>query len=102
MAFVRVASVGEVAPGLGKQVTVNGRKIGLFNANGVYYAIDDVCPHRGAPLSEGDCEGTEVFCPLHGASFDLTTGANLSPPASTGVQCFAVQISGDNVLIDVP
>jgi 3-phenylpropionate/trans-cinnamate dioxygenase ferredoxin component len=101
MAFVKVATVQEVPPGSAKQVTVNGRPVGLFNVGGAFYAIEDVCPHRGAALSEGVCEGTEVICPWHGASFDLTTGSHLSPPATRGVTAFKVQVVGDEIRLDV-
>jgi nitrite reductase/ring-hydroxylating ferredoxin subunit len=102
MAFIKVATVGEVTPGAAKQVTVNGRKVGLYNVNGTYYAIDDTCTHRGAPLSEGTCEGTVVVCPWHGAPFDVTTGSHLGPPAPHGVASFKVQTVGDEVQVDMP
>src|SRR6266849_9812939 len=72
MAFTKVAAVGEVIPGKAKQVVVNGRTLGLYNVNGAFYAIDDTCPHRGAPLSEGECEVTVVTSPWHSAQFDVT------------------------------
>jgi nitrite reductase/ring-hydroxylating ferredoxin subunit len=102
MAFTKVATVEEVAPGTGKQVTVNGRKLGVFNVDGSFYAIEDTCTHRGAPLSEGECLGTEVVCPWHGARFDLTSGAHLSPPARQGVAVYKVQVVGNEVQVDVP
>jgi nitrite reductase/ring-hydroxylating ferredoxin subunit len=102
MALTRVATVGEIAPGKGKQVTVNGRKVAVYNADGTYYAIEDTCTHRGAPLSEGECEGTIVICPWHGAQFDMTTGSYLSPPASRGVATYKVQVVGDEIHADVP
>jgi nitrite reductase (NADH) small subunit/3-phenylpropionate/trans-cinnamate dioxygenase ferredoxin subunit len=76
--------------------------VGLYNVEGTYYAIDDTCPHRGAPLSEGECEGTIVVCPWHGAQFDVTNGSHLCPPASQGVASFKVQVIGDEVQVDVP
>jgi 3-phenylpropionate/trans-cinnamate dioxygenase ferredoxin component len=102
MAFTRVATVAEVAPGKAKQVTVNGRKVGLYCVNGSYYAIDDTCTHRGAPLSEGDCEGSVVVCPWHGAQFDVTNGSFLCPPASKGVASYTVQVVGDEIQVDLP
>jgi nitrite reductase (NADH) small subunit len=102
MAFTRVAGVSEIAPGKAKQVTVNGRKVGIYNVNGTYYALEDTCTHRGAPLSEGECEGTVVVCPWHGAQFDLTSGSHLSPPASRGVANYKVQVVGDEIQVDVP
>lgn len=102
MPFVKVCTVQEVPAGQGKQVTVNGCKIALFNIGGTYYAIDDSCPHRGGSLSQGALAGTEVVCPLHGARFALSSGAHLSPPARTGVRSYQVQVVGDEVLVDAP
>src|SRR4051794_23331322 len=102
MAFTKVATVQEIPAGEGKQGSVGGRVLAVFNAGGTFYAIDDACPHRGASLWEGFVEGTEVDCPLHGARFDLTTGAVLGPPARTGVRCYPVQVVGDEVRVDVP
>jgi nitrite reductase/ring-hydroxylating ferredoxin subunit len=102
MGFVRIAAVEEVPPGTAKQVAVNGRKLGLYNVNGSFYVLEDVCPHRGAPLTEGECEGAEVICPWHGARFDLATGSHLSPPAQTGVTAYRVQVVGSEVQADLP
>src|SRR5437660_1379090 len=101
MAFVKVATLAELPAGSGKQVTVNGKKIALFNLGGNVVAIDDTCPHRGAPLSEGEVSGSEVMCPWHGARFDLNTGGNLCPPARSGVAVFQVQLQGDEIQVDV-
>jgi len=101
MTFVRVASVSEVPPGPGKLVLVGGKKLGLFNVDGTIHAIDDTCPHRGASLCEGEVDGTRVTCPWHDASFDLATGAHLSPPVRTGVAVYRVQVVGDEVQVDL-
>jgi 3-phenylpropionate/trans-cinnamate dioxygenase ferredoxin subunit len=101
MAFVKVATLQEIPEGTGKQVSVNGRNVALFNLGGTVVAIDDTCPHRGGPLSEGVVSGTEVMCPWHGARFDLNTGNHLSPPARNGVTVFKVQLNGDEIQIDV-
>ena len=50
---------------------------------------------------EGQVEGTIVTCPLHAAMFDLTTGENLSPPATIGVSTYDVRIEGDDVMVRV-
>jgi nitrite reductase/ring-hydroxylating ferredoxin subunit len=102
MAFTRVATVHEMAPGQAKQATVQGRTLAIFNVGGTFYAIDDTCPHRGAPLWEGDVSGAEVTCPWHGARFDVTSGAHLCPPAPAGVRSYKVQVVGDEVQVDVP
>jgi nitrite reductase (NADH) small subunit/3-phenylpropionate/trans-cinnamate dioxygenase ferredoxin subunit len=101
MAFTKAATVQDVPPGKSKQIAVNGKVLALFNVNGTYYAVDDTCPHRGGPLSEGELAGTVVTCPWHGATFDVATGAHLSPPAPQDVASYKVQVVGEEVQVDV-
>jgi nitrite reductase (NADH) small subunit/3-phenylpropionate/trans-cinnamate dioxygenase ferredoxin subunit len=101
MAFVKVATVQEVPSGTAKQVKVSGKTLAVFNVEGTFYAIDDTCPHRGAPLSEGVLQGHQVTCPWHAAHFDVTSGVHLSPPARSDVACYKVQVVGDEVQVDV-
>jgi nitrite reductase/ring-hydroxylating ferredoxin subunit len=101
MAFTKVATIQEVPPGKSKQVTVGSKIVALFNVGGTIHAIDDTCPHRGAPLWEGTLMGNEVTCPWHGARFDVTSGAHLCPPAPRGVATYKVQVVGDEIQIDV-
>lgn len=72
--FHRVAAVGDVPLGCGIQVTIDHNDIALFNVGGEFFAIDDLCPHRGAALSQGFLEQDKVFCPLHCFDFNLKTG----------------------------
>lgn len=102
MPFITVARAQEVPAGQGKQVTVRGKTLALFNAGGAFYALDDVCPHRASTLWDGFVEGEEVVCPLHGARFDLKTGAPLCPPARSAARTYPVQVVGDEVQVDVP
>ncbi len=69
------------------------------NIDGTYYAIADTCTHRGGPLSEGAVEGTVVSCPWHGATFDVTTGNVLGPPAAEGVAHYNVQVDGNDIKV---
>ena len=99
--FVKVASTHELAPGQGKLVELESKRIALFRVGDRYYAIDDLCPHRGGPLSEGDLEGEAVVCPWHGAIFDLATGAVVRHPAAAGVTTYAVRVEGEQIEIAV-
>ncbi len=99
--FVPVATIDELPPGKAKQVQLDGKTLALFNLAGTYYAIDDTCPHRGGPLSEGDIEGEEVTCPWHGAVFKITTGEVLTPPAQTDLACYNVRVEGRNVEVEL-
>ena len=79
--FVKVAAVSEVSPGDMKVVDVGDDQILLVNVDGEVHACDDICSHAYASLSEGDLDGAEVQCPLHGAIFNVRTGKVLTPPA---------------------
>jgi len=99
--FVRVAGRSEIAPGGKKLVEIDGRAIAVFNVDGTFYAIDDVCTHDGGPLAEGDLEGNEIRCPRHGARFDVRTGAALSFPAIEPVETHRTELRGDEVYVAV-
>ncbi len=100
--LIKVAETNDVLPGTSKAVEAEGRKIALFNHGSAYYAIDDTCTHRGGPLSEGEVEGTVVTCPWHGATFDITTGNVLGPPAPEGVVSYNVQVDGNDIKVELP
>ena len=97
--FVKIASRAEIPEGSGKLVEVAGKKIALFNAAGMFYAIGNECKHRGGALADGELDGTHVICPLHGWEYDVTTGENVDDP-SISVGCYQVKIDGDDILID--
>ena len=97
--FVKVAQTSDLAPGQMKQVQAGDELILLVNLDGEYYAMDDICSHAYAPLTQGDLNGEEVECPLHGSAFNVKTGEVLSPPANQSLETFAVRIEGDDILV---
>ena len=99
--FIKVASTDDLAPGEARYVEVAGKQIALFNLEGRFYAIDDTCTHRGGALSEGEVAGEEVTCPLHGAVYNIKTGAVLGPPAPQGVPSYRVRVQGADVEVEV-
>jgi len=99
--FVKVAKSDEIAPGQGKLIEVEGKRIALFNVDGLFYAIDDTCTHRGGPLSEGSLNGREVTCPWHGAVFDVTTAEVLRPPAPREVARYNVCVVGGDIEVEI-
>jgi 3-phenylpropionate/trans-cinnamate dioxygenase ferredoxin subunit len=99
--FVRVASCAELPPGGKKLVDLDGRAVALFNVDGSYHAIDDICTHDGGPLAEGELEGVEIRCPRHGARFDVRTGKALGFPAFEPVEVHAVEVRGGEIFIAV-
>jgi NAD(P)H-dependent nitrite reductase small subunit len=99
--FVRIAAIGQLAPGTGQVRLIHGRQIALFHVNGQFWAVENSCPHRGGPLGEGTLAGTVVTCPLHGWQFDVTTGECLGRPGRK-IACFAIRVEGDDVLVALP
>jgi nitrite reductase/ring-hydroxylating ferredoxin subunit len=96
--FVRAAAIGDVPPGGAIAVIVGDYEIGLFNVDGTIYALDNICPHQGAPLSEGWIEELTVTCPWHAWCFDLRTG-NMRLGAFDGVDSFDVQIENGAIFV---
>jgi 3-phenylpropionate/trans-cinnamate dioxygenase ferredoxin component len=101
MALHAVATMKDLPPGMACAVEVAGRSIGLFNVDGVIYAIDNICTHDNAPLSEGAVVDGCVVCPWHGAQFDLATGQALTPPAFEDVRSYEVVVSGGDVSVEI-
>jgi nitrite reductase (NADH) small subunit len=97
--FIKVANKNELKPGENKIVLVHGKKLGLFNVNGEFFAISNHCPHRGGSLGEGMLEGDTVSCPLHGWQFNVKTGQ--SPVMPQNVPCYQVKVEGDDVFISL-
>ena len=87
--------VGDIPAGQIRLVHVGGDEAAVYNADGVLYATQGVCTHRGGPLSEGDLAGHVVTCPLHGSQFDVTTGRVVQGPAEAPLKCFRVTVEGD-------
>jgi 3-phenylpropionate/trans-cinnamate dioxygenase ferredoxin subunit len=99
--FVPVARKEEIPPGERKLFEIDGMFVAVFNVDGTYYAIEDVCTHDDGPLVEGDLDGFEIECPRHGARFDIRDGRVLSFPAITPVPSYPVRVEGDEVQVDL-
>jgi 3-phenylpropionate/trans-cinnamate dioxygenase ferredoxin component len=98
--FVTVATIDELQPG-GEPIVVEigSRWVAVFNIEGTYYAIEDVCTHDDGPLAEGEIDGCTIACPRHGAKFDITSGKVLSAPAFSDVASYAVRVEGNKIQV---
>lgn len=90
--FVRVLAASELAPGQMRCVEAEGRPVLLVHARDAICAVDNICTHAYARLDEGRLRGHRLICPLHGASFDVRTGAVLGPPAVAPLSSYAVRV----------
>ncbi len=89
-----VGQVEEMPPGARKIIEINNRSIGVFNVNGTYLAVLNLCPHELAPVCRGRVSGTTLvsapgeyrwghegeilYCPWHGWEFNLLSGECLT------------------------
>lgn len=100
MNWIDIGALGDI-PAQGARVvkTAFGCVAIFRTAKDEVYAIDDRCPHKGGPLSEGIVHGASVTCPLHSWVFDLATG--MAQGADSGqVATYAVRVDGGRILLD--
>jgi len=102
MGLVRVAEASEIPVGSIKRVLVKRQPIAVFHLADGFYAIADTCSHAEASLAEGDLvDDCRVACPLHGALFEIRTGAALTLPAVSPVDTYKVTVDGTAVMVEV-
>jgi 3-phenylpropionate/trans-cinnamate dioxygenase ferredoxin subunit len=89
----------ELTPGVPKLVMVEGTPVCVALFEERVYAIADTCTHSDASLSEGELDGPLIECWLHGAQFDIRTGAVATPPATAPATTFHVEVHGDEVTV---
>ena len=82
-----------------KGVEIDGVKIGLFRIDGSVFAIDDICTHGQALLSDGEFDGHEIECPLHAGLFDVRCGKALTPPLTRDARAHETRVEGDTLFV---
>jgi 3-phenylpropionate/trans-cinnamate dioxygenase ferredoxin subunit len=112
-----VAPVAEIPPGTQRKVEVGGRSVAVFNVEGTFRALRDICPHKGAELSAGvvvgsvsatepgcyvyDASRTLVRCPWHGWEYDLVTGQSWVDPEKQRVRPYPVTVEAGETLFEL-
>jgi nitrite reductase/ring-hydroxylating ferredoxin subunit len=119
MALHHIADVGEIASGQRKLVTIGNKEIGIFNEEGRYYAVLNMCPHAYAPICEGRIQGTltadtdgaiEAYtldsgrkvlrCPWHHWEFELETGQAVCH-IKQRLKTYPVHVEGISIMLEV-
>lgn len=99
--WVDVGLPTEIADNECKVVEINNIPIAVFNLGGMFYAIEDNCPHQHLPLADGVVENNTITCPFHGAMFDIPSGAVLSPPACEDLNTYPVRMHEGKLQVQV-
>lgn len=97
--YFSAATKADIDPGEVFVTEVEGQRVAICNVDGEFYAIEDVCTHDGSSFDQTDLDGSEIFCPRHGAVFDVTTGEVLGAPATEPVPTFPIQLDGDTIKV---
>lgn len=97
--WIDVANVDDLPVGQCAVVDVDDVMVAVFNVDGEYYAIEDVCTHDGAEIATGKIDGACIECPRHGAKFDIKTGAVLSAPAYESITTFPVRVMNQQIQV---
>ncbi len=92
MDWTRVAPVAEFKLGEVRLVDVDNMMVAVYNLDGEYIAIEDVCPHDGSEIATGCVKNGILECPHHGATFDLRSGEALTPPAYEPLEMMQVRV----------
>ena len=100
MAFVRIMDAVDVVEGQPALAVVGDTEIAVFRVGSDGFAIDDLCSHAEASLSEGDQYEYIVECPRHGGRFDIRTGKARHFPAFSPIRTFPVKIEDGAIYVD--
>jgi len=98
--FVTVAKVGDIPEGRGISCLVGDTVVGVFNDGGRYFAINDLCPHMGASLADGELENGVVACPWHAWRFRVCDGTWCDNPRIK-TDSYEVRVAGDQIQVRV-
>jgi len=102
MEFVKVATVADIPPGERSWFEFEEETLIVFNVDGDFFCVADLCTHDGGPLEYGDLFGYEVECPRHGARFDIRTGKAVQMPAVTGIPTYEVKVEDGYIYVESP
>lgn len=94
-----VANQADIPPNGWETVDLDGTLIAVFNLDGEFFAIEDICTHDGAVLTGAPIEGDQITCPRHGARFSIKTGEVLAPPAWEPVPTFPVKVEEGKIYV---
>jgi len=99
--WIDIGPLADIPPLGARVVRTDGGDIAVFRTNDdEVFALDDKCPHRGGPLSQGIVHGKSVTCPLHNWVLELGSGQAVAPDDGC-VTTYAVRLEGGQVFLQI-
>ena len=99
---IRLAHIDDIPAGEGREFRVGDRYVAIFHYEGQFYAIEDVCPHAGAPLNNGPLYDGTVGCLWHGWRFNLHDGACINHPRGRDVPIYPITVRDQDLYVTLP
>jgi nitrite reductase/ring-hydroxylating ferredoxin subunit len=96
-----VLASAELPEGQMRACQLGGRELVICRTRDGLFALDNICTHALARLSEGRLRGQRLICPLHGASFDVRDGRVLGAPAQQPLKTYQVRVHDDRIEVAV-
>jgi nitrite reductase/ring-hydroxylating ferredoxin subunit len=100
MPHLDLCSADEVTPGNALKVESGDLTLAVFNVDGEFYVMDDLCTHGPGSLSEGYIDGDVVECNFHNGQFNIKTGEVVSPPCMIPMKIYKTVVENGRVVID--
>ena len=86
--WIRVVALSEIPHDKLTTWQTEGGEVLIYHTRDRYYVYPNLCTHQNVPLSDGYLVGDAIICRLHGAKFDLATGACLRAPARSNLHAY--------------
>jgi 3-phenylpropionate/trans-cinnamate dioxygenase ferredoxin subunit len=100
--FVPVADAADIPAGACRSFQIGGSPVIVAHLADGFHAVLDRCSHADSPLDPSRIyKGGQIACPVHGARFDLRTGAARSAPAFRGLAVFPVRVAAGRIEIEI-
>ncbi len=82
-------------------VRVGEVPLAIVRAGGILHAVNNVCTHQYALLSDGFVEDGCIECPLHQGRFNLATGEAMCAPVTEPIKVYPVKVEGGKILVEI-
>lgn len=93
--FTRFCKLEDVPPGGKKALKIDNTWVLVCNTKDGLFAVSGICSHQAKPLFNGRVRNCKITCPVHGARFDLATGAALDLPATQPIPVYELRVIDD-------
>lgn len=95
---IYVGKLEDIGPGQSRVIVHRDDPIAVFNVDGAFFAVSNVCPHAAGPLEHGWIEEGRIICPWHGWSFPLSP----EDPPNDGLARYRVVVEAGQVHVEYP